>query len=168
MTAFGKANYGAYREFSHGTSMVTGGPIPEWDKLPVHIQSAWDAAADGVALVLAECPVDEDMPGSEPQAANAIIVRDIHGRQDRYLADEWDTDGEDRLTVSRKTGESRMGVAEHAPGTWTSVRRDDAPDTTLRQLGIARRALEEIARRSPEDPRKVADEALYAIWEEGE
>lgn len=66
MTAFGKANYEGYREFNHGVSAVTGEPLPVWDKLPVHIQSGWSAGADAVALVLAECPVDEDAPGSEP------------------------------------------------------------------------------------------------------
>ena len=62
MTAFGKASYERYREFNHGVSAVTGEPLPEWDDMPVHIQSGWDASAEAVALVLAECPVDEDAP----------------------------------------------------------------------------------------------------------
>lgn len=86
MTAFGKANYEAYREFNHGTSAVTGDPIPVWDKLPVHIQSGWSAGADAVALVLAECPVDEDAPGSEPIGTQGIdrLVKIAEGFEKRH------------------------------------------------------------------------------------
>ena len=135
MTAFGKANYEAYREFSHGKSMVTGKPIPEYDELPWDIQSAWDAGADGVALVLAECPVDEDAPGSEP--AKVIIVTDDIGRERRYSAPDFGMLHDGTLIVGTRIADGIDGVtgagidkltvaASHAPGHWSRVHKDSA------------------------------------------
>lgn len=165
MTAFGKANYDAYREFSHGASMVTGDPIPQWDKLPVHIQSAWDAGADGVALVLAECPVDEDAPGSEPP--KVIIVTEASGRERRFTADGFDGDTSG-LDVRRDDRVIATYPGEHS---WLSAREDGAtvPDATVRALAVAKGALEAVAQISdPNVAVKLAMDALDEIYAETE
>ncbi len=40
----GQIAYEAYRKHSSGKSLVSGHPIPEWDRLPSEIQAAWEAA----------------------------------------------------------------------------------------------------------------------------
>lgn len=42
--------YEAYRADTDGKSLVSGQPIPEWDKLSSPIKKAWGAAADAVIL----------------------------------------------------------------------------------------------------------------------
>lgn len=71
MTDQGKANYEGYRAASGGKSLVSGGPIPGWDRLPPEIQHAWDAGADAVEAWLADAPVDQDMPGGDLKAVEA-------------------------------------------------------------------------------------------------
>lgn len=68
MSEQGKANYEGYRAAAMGKSLISGAPLPEWDELTYQIKLAWDAGACSVELWLAEAPVDEDMPGNEPQA----------------------------------------------------------------------------------------------------
>ena len=68
MTDQGKANYEGYREESLGVSLVSGDPLPAWGDLPAAIRRAWDAGALAVERWLAGAPVDEDMPGNEPNA----------------------------------------------------------------------------------------------------
>ena len=169
MTAFGKANYERYRDFNHGVSAVTGEPLPEWDDMPVHIQSGWSAGADAVALVLAECPVDEDAPGNEP--AKVIVVTEANGGERRYDADGYAiTDG--TLFVKRYG----ITVACHPAGTWTSFRAGDAiaGDTQRKAVSIAKRALRNISALGTapghglDDAQAIATDALDEIFTETE
>jgi hypothetical protein len=45
----GQIGYDAYRAHTDGKSLVSGQPIPEFDKLSVPIQNAWEAAGQAVA-----------------------------------------------------------------------------------------------------------------------
>lgn len=175
MTAFGKASYERYRDFNHGVSAVTGQPLPEWDDMPVHIQSGWDASAEAVALVLAECPVDEDAPGNEP--AKVIVVTEagdgMRGPAERrYLAHEADDHRDYGILRIRRDGQV---VAGYAQNTWLSFRDPSAevPDGTARALGIAKQALSAIRaeaekRADAEFFGVCADNALGEIFTETE
>jgi hypothetical protein len=44
----GSIAYEAYRSFSDGKSLISGQPIPDYDKLPQPIKDAWMAAAKAV------------------------------------------------------------------------------------------------------------------------
>jgi len=79
MSDQGKANYEAYREFTHGRSLVSGDSIPEWDGLPHEIQAAWNAGADAVEAWLADAPVDEDAPGNEPEPVTQYALVELMG-----------------------------------------------------------------------------------------
>jgi hypothetical protein len=177
MTAFGKANYERYRDFNHGVSAVTGEPLPEWDDMPLHIKSGWSAGAEAVALVLAECPVDEDAPGIEPAKVIVVTEANVVARtaDRRYLADRHERDG-DYLLIWR---DGRI-VGEYAAGRWASARHADSevPDGTARALGIAKRALQAIRELYATDKRDTpdvaadidicAEQALADIWNETE
>ena len=157
MTAFGKANYERYREFNHGVSAVTGEPLPEWDDMPVHIQSGWDASAEAVALVLAECPVDEDAPGNEP--AKVIVVTEAPAGKStpvvrRYPgAVTWIEHIDHVLEIRADDGEDRKGrIATYQPNAWLSVREDGSASSDSyyqqgKKLAIALDALRAIGDR---------------------
>ena len=91
---------------------------------------------------------------SEETKTIVVDIRDTNGiGRQTYAADEWDADGEGRLTISRQTGASgsvteHRIVAEYAPGQWMSVRAGDAlapvHDANAVALGIARQALRDI------------------------
>jgi len=174
MSDQGKANYEGYRAAAMGKSLVSGDPLPEWDELPHLIRLAWDAGACSVELWLAEAPVDEDMPGNEPAQTATVIVTTETGTEIRYRADSFAADGFATADLLDIRDTSRKGnatvVALYAAGSWRSVRLDGVtePDTTRRQLDIAKAALALIARNNPENPRKVADEALEQMWVESE
>lgn len=46
----GQVNYEGYYEASGGKSLVSGQPLPLWDKQDPKIQSAWEAAAQAVII----------------------------------------------------------------------------------------------------------------------
>lgn len=48
MDNLGRIAYDAYRSMSHGLSLVSGQPIPEYDALPESIKAAWFAAGTAV------------------------------------------------------------------------------------------------------------------------
>lgn len=56
----GKVAYDGYRDFSDGKSLISGQPIPEWEKLPENIQQAWEAAARAVLAMPPEEQQAED------------------------------------------------------------------------------------------------------------
>jgi uncharacterized protein (DUF4415 family) len=71
VTEQGKANYEGYRA-------AIMAPMPKWDELSYQAKLGWDAGACSVELWLAEAPVDEDMPGNEPdELAKTVRALDI-------------------------------------------------------------------------------------------
>jgi len=46
--AIGQIAYEAYCEFTGWKSLVSGQPLPQWDKLKPEIQAAWRCAANAV------------------------------------------------------------------------------------------------------------------------
>jgi hypothetical protein len=44
----GQVNYEAYRLATAGRSLITGDELPDWDRLPEDVQTAWQAGADAV------------------------------------------------------------------------------------------------------------------------
>lgn len=142
MSDQGKANYEGYHASIPGSK-----PVP-FDELPHLERLHWDAGACSVELWLADAPVDEDAPGNEPQPAKVIIVRDEAGREHRYAAPNFGMLHDGTLVIGDKTeGEDLRVDAARAPGRWAAVHKADvlAPDSTATALGIARRALEQIA-----------------------
>jgi hypothetical protein len=55
MNDYGKTAYDGYCKSSGGKSLISGASLPEFDKLPVEIRQAWQAAA---AAVVAEVRAD--------------------------------------------------------------------------------------------------------------
>jgi hypothetical protein len=47
--SLGQVAYETYLDFSGGTSLVTGRPLPEWDNSDPNIQQAWEHVAAAVA-----------------------------------------------------------------------------------------------------------------------
>lgn len=144
MSDQGKANYTA-------VAAKLGGQGDYYDALPPDIQAAYDAGADAVEQWLADAPVDEDAPGSEPQPATTVIVvveapvGDLRPVERRYGARGWEDFDDGRLHVFDRKARR---VAVYASGAWLSVREDGAlvADATKRALDIARHTLNEICR----------------------
>lgn len=100
----------------------------------------------------------------ETEKPATVIVTTETGREIRFRADEWDA--EEQLDVLTAT---RQYVASFAAGRWTSVRLDGviADDDQAKALGIARKALEAIARISDANVAiKLAEDALDEIFAE--
>ena len=175
MSDQGKANYEAYRKTA-GPLLVADEIDPEYGKLPANMRHAFDAGADAVEAWLAALPVDEDAPGSEPTPAKVIVVVEPRGEgrtvERYYAADGFDADTSG-LDIARDGHVIASYPGEHS---WLSVREDGAlvPDGTAKALGIARRALEEIARTvlEKDDERRAlvatARDALEEIFTETE
>lgn len=163
MSDQGKANYEAWRKADgwHGSSSED----LEYDDLPSLDRHAFDVGADAVEQWLAEAPVDEDAPGSEPP--KVIVVTEAGGRERFYAADGWDA--EEAVDVTSK-GDV---VATYPPGAWQRIHRDGAtlPDVTLRKLSLAMQALQKIGATvlEADDKRRVpvgtARDALEQIAE---
>ena len=172
MSDQGKANYEAYRKTS-GPLLIADEIDPEYEKLPANMRHGFDAGADAVEAWLAEAPVDEDAPGSEPKPAKAIVVTEMpfgDGApvQKRYGANQTDTSPYGQLRLLRKGTE----VAVYQSSAWLSVREDGAlvPDSTHRALEIGRRALLDILKRSedydqPFGRPEISDAARDALEE---
>lgn len=158
MSDQGKANYEAYRKLA-GRPGVSAAPLPEYKQLPMELAYAFDAGAVAVEAWLADAPVDEDMPGNEPQPAKVIVVRDENNREHRYAAPNFGMLHDGTLVIGDKRDDGELRVdAMRAHGRWTSAHKDDvlAPDSTARALGTARRALDQIANSvlEADDPRR--------------
>lgn len=54
----GRAAYIAYREGSGGVSLISGDPLPAWEKLGTRLQSAWEASASQVRTIVLDALVD--------------------------------------------------------------------------------------------------------------
>jgi hypothetical protein len=163
----GKVNYEAYREFTHGRSLVSGAMLPEWGGLPHEIQAGWNAGADAVEQWLSQAPVDEDAPGNEP--AKVIIVTDDGGRDRRYAALDFGVMHDGTLVIGAEIGAlAREGLrvdAAFAPGRWVRACKDGAtvPDTAARKLAIAMAALGVISGCDDADSAQDAGQALEDI-----
>jgi len=46
---YGRLNYEMYLKSSDGVSLVSGEPLPTWEKLPERIKNAWSASGGAVA-----------------------------------------------------------------------------------------------------------------------
>jgi hypothetical protein len=57
ISALASLLYEAYRAYTGGVSLASGGAIPEWDALRPDIQEAWRASASA-ALIYATCRAD--------------------------------------------------------------------------------------------------------------
>lgn len=123
--------------------------------------------ADHIAAALLPQPDDA------PEPAKVIIVTEkstgdrapVERRYRAEIANDIDYDGYLRLT--RDTRE----VARYQPAAWLSARAEDAtvPDSTKRALGIAKRALEAVARVSDGNAAiQLATDALDEIFAETE
>jgi hypothetical protein len=108
---------------------------------------------------------------AEPEAAKVIVVveapaGDRSPVERRYPANRWNLN-DDGLTIHRDPAT----VARYNDHAWLSVRFDGAlvPDTTVRALGIAKRALEAVTRISdPNVAIQLATDALGEIFAETE
>lgn len=58
--SLGQVNYEAYRADSQGRSLVTGQPIPTFEKLQPAIQHAWEVAAEAVAAEVVKRQYKDD------------------------------------------------------------------------------------------------------------
>lgn len=56
MKTLGQIAYESYANYSGWRSLVTGEPLPNWDRLRPSVQGAWQAAARGVAEEMADRP----------------------------------------------------------------------------------------------------------------
>lgn len=104
---------------------------------------------------------------SEEKKAKAIVVVEVSGRERSYVAEDWGTTPEGKLTVTR----DRPAVALYGPTAWLSVRDKDAtgPDRTAVALDIAKKALDAITRVSDGNVAiKLALDALGEIFAETE
>jgi hypothetical protein len=178
MSDQGKANYEAYRKAAGGPLIVGDEIDPEYERLPANMRHGFDAGADAVERWLDALPVDEDAPGSEPKPAKVIIVTEqpVGDRapvERRFAADEMDDhSGYGHLRIRR----DGRHIATYNAGAWRSVREDETevPDSTAKALGIAKEALEEIARTvlEKDDERRelvaTARDALEEIFTETE
>jgi len=79
----GQIGYEAYRGFTGGKSLVSGQPIPEFEKLSTPIQEAWEKAGQAVAAAVGRAgeivgyipeQVAYSAPG-EPERAETQIVK---------------------------------------------------------------------------------------------
>jgi hypothetical protein len=107
-----------------------------------------------------------------PEPAKVIVVTEQGGRERRFDADSWDVGSEfGTVSVERSSREDDPVVALYNHGAWLSVREDgaEAPDSTVRALGIAKRALEAVTRISdPNVAIQLAQDALGEIFAETE
>lgn len=164
----GEIAYVGYFKASDGKSLVSGAPLPAWDEQEFPIRQAWNLAAMAVVDRWSE-PGDDD-PEPKPEPAKVIIVTERHGdttRERRYDAGQADGDDYGRLMLLRRG----RPVAGFQPNGCLGWRKDDAlvPDSTVRALGIARRALEAVTRISdPNVAIKLAGDALDEIFAETE
>jgi hypothetical protein len=107
-----------------------------------------------------EAHADEDAPGSEPP--KVIIVTEAGGREVRYRADWTDTE-DGNLQVIRED-QGAITVAQYARGYYKRAYREDALlSDDVSRLGIAKRALREIAETKFADPQDFGDRARQAL-----
>lgn len=147
----GQVAYEAYALASDGVSLVSGQPLPGWDDQDENIRMAWRMSAGAVLIT-----IDQH---AEPKPAKVIVVRDEVGREHRYAAPNFGMLHDGTLVIGDKRDDGELRVdAMRAPGRWTSAHKDDvlAPDSTATALGIATRALDQIANSvlEADDPRR--------------
>ena len=140
-------------------------PEPDDDASDKAGREAIGGCATGLTQILGAHP--------NGQPAKVIIVTEANGRDRHYLADSFDGDTSG-LDVSRDGHVIASYPGEHS---WLNAREDGAevPDSTDRALRIAKKALEEIARRAADGGEKpfgrpeiggIARDALEDIFTE--
>jgi hypothetical protein len=109
----------------------------------------------------------------DEKTARQVIVIEPSGGERRYALPNFGLLKDGALVIGTKTGDDIEVDAMYGPGHWKSARKDHAlaPDSQALAIGIAKRALEQIAGRlpmpddGPETNTGIARQALEEIFE---